>query len=75
MNAKERAGLAESLLGNPLWDELFNEVEAAAIEAMVYAETEELRAENAHRIRAIRTLRSDCEQSVHSIRERKAAPA
>lgn len=75
MTSNERASLAEQLQTNPLFDELFDGIERAAIEAMIYADDEETRAEGAMRIRAIRSLRDDCGVSLRSIRDRKAAPA
>ena len=71
----DRASLAEQLKANPLFDELFDRVEREAVEAMIAAETNKLRAENAFRIQAIRSLRHDCEAFLRSTRERKAAPA
>jgi hypothetical protein len=75
MTPQERASLAEQLLSNPMFGTLFNDVEAKAVEAMIYAADDETRASAAMRVQAIRTLRSDCEASLRSTRERKAAPA
>lgn len=75
MTPKERASLAEQLLANPLFSELFDSVEKDATEAMIFADTDDNRAISAMRVQAIRTLRHDCEASLRSTRERKAAPA
>ena len=75
MTPKERAALAESLLGNPLFAELFNGEERDATEAMIYAADDEARYRAAVRVQAIRNLRSDCENSLRNTATRKAAPA
>ena len=75
MTPEARQSLAEQLLSNPLFAVLMDELEQGAVEQMVYAETDTLRAEGAMRVRAVRSLRSDCEKSLRSTRERKAAPA
>lgn len=75
MTPRERAALAESLLGNPLFAELFNGVEHDATEAMIYATDDETRARAAMRVQAIRSLRSDCENSLRETAKRKGAPA
>jgi hypothetical protein len=75
MTPEARASLAEQLLSNPLFDELLNGIERAAIERMVHATDDETRAAGAMRVQAVRSLRSDCEASLRSTRERKAAPA
>lgn len=75
MTDLERANLAEQLISNKLYGELFDSLERAAVEAMVYATDDETRARDAMRVQAIRSLRSDCEACLRSTRERKAAPA
>ena len=75
MNDQDRASLAEQLLSNPLWDELFSEIERQATESCIYAETDEQRLVATLRVKEVRTLRSDCEAKLRSTRERKAAPA
>lgn len=75
MTSKERASLAEQLLANALFSELFDSVEKTATEAMIYATDDDTRARSAMRVQAIRTLRSDCEACLRSTREPKAAPA
>lgn len=75
MTPRERAALAESLLANPLFAELFNAEERDATEAMIYATDDEARARAAMRVQAIRNLRSDCENSLRETAKRKSAPA
>ena len=75
MTPRERASLAEQLEANPLFGELFNEIEHNAIEAMVYAKDDEDRARAAMRVQAVRDLRDNCKASLRETRERKAAPA
>lgn len=75
MTSQERAGLAESLIANPLWAVLMAEQEANAIERMITATTDLDRHGCQLRIQAVRSFRSDCEASLRSIREPKAAPA
>lgn len=75
MTPNERASLAEQLLSNPLFGELFSKVEHEATESMIYASDDETRSRAAMRVQAIRSLRSDCEASLRNTRERKAAPA
>lgn len=75
MTPRERANMAEQLLANPLFAELFDKVEKTATEAMIYATNDETRAENATRVQAIRTMRRDCEASLRNDATRKAAPA
>jgi hypothetical protein len=66
MNDKERAALAEQLLANPLFAELFNGVEHDATEAMIYAKDDDTRARAAMRVQAVRSLRDDCMSSLRS---------
>ena len=75
MTPRERANMAEQLLANPLFSELFDKVEKTATEAMIYASDDETRAENASRVQAIRTMRRDCEASLRNTDARRAAPA
>jgi hypothetical protein len=72
MNDRDRASLAEQLLANPLFDELMGGLEKDAIEAMVYASTDEIRARAAMRVQATRSFRADCEAWLRNTRERKA---
>jgi len=71
----ERASLAEQLKANPLFAVLINEQEASAIERLVHAPTDLMRLECQLRVQAVRSLRHDCEASLRSTREPKAAPA
>lgn len=75
MTPQERASLAEQILSNSLFGELFKGIETEAIEAIIYATDDDTRSRAAMRVQAIRSLRSDCEASLRSNRERKAAPA
>lgn len=75
MTPEARASLAEQLQANPLFAALFDELEASAVEQMIYATTDTTRAEGAMRVLAVRTLRADCKKALRSTRERKAAPA
>jgi hypothetical protein len=71
MTPNERASLAEQLLANPLFAELFNGVEHDATEAMIYATDDETRARAAMRVQAVRSLRSDCDNSLRATAARK----
>ena len=71
MTPRERASLAEQLLTNPLFAELFNGVEHTATEAMIYATDDDTRARAAMRVQAIRSLRNDCMNSVRDTAARK----
>ena len=75
MTPNERKALAESLVANPLWAVLMAEQEASAIERMISADTDISRHECQLRVQAVRSFRSDCEASLRSTREPKAAPA
>lgn len=71
MTPKERAALAEQLLANPLFADLFDGVERNAIEAMIYAADDGTRARAAMRVQAVRALRDDCENSLRETRAPK----
>lgn len=75
MTSKERASLAEQLLANALFSELFDSIEKNTVEAMIFAPDDDTRARSAMRVQAVRTLRSDCQACLRSTRERKGAPA
>lgn len=75
MDAEARASLADQLLSNPLFDELMDGVEAAAIEQMVAAKDHEKRHEGALRVQVVRTFREDCQRELRNTRPKKAAPA
>ena len=61
MTKDERRALAESLIANPLWTELFEMQERHAIEPMIYTDDQEERRLFALRVQVIRALRHDCE--------------
>jgi hypothetical protein len=75
MTDQDRASLAEQLLANPLFGVIMAELEASAVERMIHAPTDILRHECQLRVQAVRSFRSDCENSLRSTREPKAAPA
>lgn len=75
MTPQERASLAEQLLTNPLFAATFDTLEKRAVEAMIYAKDDDARKNEAMRVQAIRSFRSDCEASLRSNRTPKAAPA
>ena len=75
MTPQERAALAESLLANPLFAELFAGIERDAVEAMIYAADDDTRARSAMRVQAIRALRDDCTNALRDMTPRRAAPA
>ena len=75
MTPKERASLAEQLQANPLFEELLSGIESNAIEQMIYAKDTETRHLGALRVQAARSIRSDCQSKIDSIRTRKGAPA
>lgn len=75
MTPQERKSLAEQLDGNPLFHEILNGIEASAIEALVYAATEQDRVEAQWRVRSARAFRSDCEEALLSTPKRTGAPA
>lgn len=75
MTPKERASLAEQLLGNPLFAELLNGVEHAATEAMIYATDDDARARAAMRVKEVRSLRNDCTNALRDMTPRRDAPA
>jgi hypothetical protein len=75
MTERERMALAEQLMANPLFDALFAEQEAQAVERLIYAPDHETRHEAALRAQAIRTLRQDCVASLRNTQPRKDAPA
>lgn len=75
MTPAERKGLAESLMANPLYDEIMSGIEASAIERMIYAVDDKTRLEAALAVKASRSFRQDCEAALHSDQPRKGAPA
>jgi len=75
MTPEERKSLAEQITSNPLYSVIMVDLEKRAVEQMIYAKTDIERHECQLRIQAVRSFRSDCEASLRSTRERKAAPA
>lgn len=74
MTPSERKSLAEQITANPLFAETLDNIEKDALEALVYADTEQDRVEAQWRVRSARTFRSDLEHAL-STREPKEAPA
>lgn len=70
MNEQDRAGLAESLLSNSLFQEIFDSLEESAIEVLVWAD-DETRLTAQLRVQAIRSFRTDCQSMIDSARLRK----
>ena len=69
MTPAERKSLSEQLNSNPLLGEILSDIEASAVEALVYAETEQARVEGQWRIRAARAVRDDIEIALLSKRD------
>lgn len=63
MTPDERTRSAQAILAIPLYGELMDELEAAAVNAAVYAQPTDHEARSAHigEVRAIRSLRSRIE--------------
>lgn len=75
MTPDERRHLAEQLKANPLYDEILSGIERDAIEALVYARTEDDRIAAQWRVRSARAFREDCEAALRNNQPRKPAPA
>ena len=75
MTDQERKALAESLVANPLFHALFDDMEKSATDACIWAGDDETRRFAAMRVQAIQNLRSDCAEALRSTPERKGAPA
>lgn len=75
MTSQERKSLAEQLDANPLFHEILEQIEADALEALVYATTEKARVEAQWRVRSARSFRSDCQEALVSNQKRAGAPA
>ena len=75
MTPSERASLAEQLLTNPLFSDVFGELEDRAIEATIYAQDDETRARAAMRVQEIRAFRRDCEAMLRNTPPQKGAVA
>lgn len=74
MDKRERKALAEQLTANPLLEIVLGEIEASAVEQLIYSTDEIQRLECQMRVRAVRSFRSDLADAL-STREPKAAPA
>lgn len=73
MTPQERRSLAEQILSNPLFTAVMGELEAGAIEALIYA-AEHDRAARQIRVQVIREFRTDLGNCLNT-REPKSAPA
>jgi hypothetical protein len=73
MTPQERRSLAEQILSNPLFTAVMGELEAGAIEALIYA-AEHDRATRQIRVQVIREFRADLGNCLNT-REPKSAPA
>lgn len=71
MTPEERKSLAEQITSNPLYDIILGEIESSAIEALVYAKTEDERIAAQWRVRSARAFRADCEAALRSTPKRK----
>lgn len=74
MTPQERRSLAEQLLANPLFAEILDEIERAAVETLIYAHTEEDRVVAQWRVRSARAFRDDCAEAARNTAPR-GAPA
>lgn len=75
MTPKERASLAEQLLANPLFNATFDALEKSAVEAMIYAQTDDERARGAMRVLVVRDFRRDCQACLRDTTSQRVAPA
>lgn len=73
MTPDERRSLAEQITANPLFNEILDDLEKNATEALIWAD-DERRLTAQLRVQAIRTLRDDLVAAL-STRQRKGAPA
>ena len=72
MTPTERASLAESMMANPMFADLFDGIERNATEAMIYAADDDTRARAAMRVQEVRKLRQDCISALRDPAPRKA---
>lgn len=75
MTPDEREALAVQILTNPLFAQVFADLESRATEAMIFAETDADRLRHALRIREIRSFRQDCEAALRNTRPLRGAVA
>jgi hypothetical protein len=74
MTPQERKSLAEQITANPLFTAILDEMETGAVEALIYAQTEEHRLTRQLKVQAIREFRADLGACLDT-REPKSAPA
>ncbi len=74
MTPSERKALAEQITANPLFRSILDDMESGAIEALIFAQTEEHRLTRQLKVQAIREFRADLAQALNT-REPKSAPA
>ena len=72
---EDRKSFAEQITANPLYDELLAKIEQDAIEALIFAKTEDDRISAQWRVRSARAFRDACEDFLRNTRPRKGAPA
>jgi len=75
MTDRERAALAEMILTNPLFAEVFGALERDAIEATIWATDDETRFRHSVRVQEIRAFRRDCEAALRNTPPQKGAVA
>lgn len=77
MTPQERKSLAETILSNPLTDDILDGLERDAVDRCVNAPwtDHELRAAAAAEVRAIRAFRANLEACLRDNSPRKGAPA
>lgn len=74
MTPQERQALAEQIASNPLFTAILDDMQARAVEMMVYAPDDDTRRTAAWRVQAIRNFRADLGEAL-SIRQPRSAPA
>lgn len=74
MTNEERKALAESLIANPLMENILAEIEKSATEALIYASNEQDRIKGQADVLAARAFRSALTRAVNT-HKRKGAPA
>lgn len=74
MTPDERRRLAETILHNPLFAEVMDQLEQRAIETLIYAATEDARIAAQAGVLAARGFRADLQASLADTRRGKGAP-
>ena len=74
MTPQERAGLAESLKANPLFAVILDEMEASAVERMIYAASDIDRLHSQLRVQAVIEFRRICRDALRPVVEPRKAP-